>query len=412
MTTPSGVSNAPLNVFVDITPVRQDPQERTGLARVAIELTSALTRHPDLDVTCGSIGNAVAATDLAHVADLPELPIIQRQPGFFAERYCAALSRCRRRTEFPSLLVRGVGWALSRWWRFIPEAELRRCRLLFSTYAPFPSWAARSCPQRVILVHDLTPLRIPHLIDPTFRATFRRTLARIRRDEHVVCVSRNTARDFCDETGHPAERVSVIYNGVNLERFRPKTNSKAIANVRNRFGIGLSPFALTLSSLQSHKNIALLYTIWPFITERCPDAKLVLVGQPAPHIAKAMMPARKCDGIIYTGFLQDNDIVNLLNAANVFLFPSVYEGFGLPILEAMACGLPVIASNTSALPEVVGSAGTSLPPTDTTAWVEAVRSALSNGVRTEPVENCLAWAQSFSWARAADEYATLFKRIA
>jgi glycosyltransferase involved in cell wall biosynthesis len=293
-------------------------------------------------------------------------------------------------------------------------AAITQFDVVHSTYARFPRVIRRSHLPTVITVHDLTPLRLPEaMVGRAQRAITRRIIESIRSVDHVACVSEATRKDFLEHTAHPADKTSVIYNGVNHNVFRPQTDPEILRQTRAKFRLGEGSFVLTTSSLAPHKNLRMLADAWRSI-QPPPDGTLVIAGgrtASQPMVRKMLGIPESDRSIVVTGYVTDEEFRSLASACNAFLFPSLYEGFGLPVLEAMAAGAPVIAADCTSLPEVVGTAGTLLAPNDRDAWREAIASAVAAPPRSQPHEPSLERARQFSWDRAAGEYICLYRRL-
>jgi len=197
--------------------------------------------------------------------------------------------------------------------------------------------------------------------------------------------------------------VIATPNGL-PEGFHPIPKAEAQAWVAKHYNIRL-PFALAVGVLQPRKNLLLAIEAVHLAREKCPDLQLVLTGKSGWGL-KAIRTARQALGdthwLIETGYVPDEHLVWLYNACEVFLYPSFYEGFGLPPLEAMACGCAVIASNGGALPEVVQSGGILLPPTEPGMWMEAILTLLQNPSYRERLQaQALEQAKRFRWEQTA-----------
>jgi glycosyltransferase involved in cell wall biosynthesis len=242
----------------------------------------------------------------------------------------------------------------------------------------------------------------------------RRILRSIRRDDWVACVSEWTRCDFLNVTNHPAEHAVVIPNGVDHAAFHPHTTAHEINSARLHFGLGDQPYLLTLSSLAPHKNLQMLLEAWKLGSGAARGCKLVLSGGRTRDL-KAAMKSLGIDnipeGVVLTGFVSDADFRALAAGAQAFLFPSLYEGFGLPALEAMACGAPVIASNRTSVPEVVGNTGQLLDPTRADDWAGAMTAAVAGPPRSNVDAASVRQAERFSWSDVAGRYVELYRRV-
>jgi glycosyltransferase involved in cell wall biosynthesis len=221
----------------------------------------------------------------------------------------------------------------------------------------------------------------------------------------VLCSSESARRDYCDFTGLPTERVFVTPWAAGAE-FHPEADPERMAKARAKYGLPGGTFLLSLCTLEPRKNLPHLIRAFAGMLAAEPrrDVHLVLAGAKGwefDDIFRSIEGAGAARDRIHTpGRIEDADLAAVYSAAAGFVYPSLYEGFGLPPLEAMQCGTPVISSNTSAMPEVVGEAGLLVDPTDFGALVEAMRALLdSPELRADLRERGLQRARHFSWER-------------
>lgn len=265
----------------------------------------------------------------------------------------------------------------------------------------------------LLTVHDLSFVRAPEGATPALRAYLNRVVPRsVARADHVLADSESTRQDLIDLYRTPPEKVSVLYSGVE-ERFTPIKDEARLRTVRTRYSLGEGPFILSVGTVQPRKNYARL--IEAFRRLNLPDLRLVIAGGKGwlddPLYAQVEALGLQ-ERVRFIGFVADEDLPALYSAASVFAYPSLYEGFGLPPLEAMACGVPVVASNAASLPEVVGEAGLLVDPYDVDALAEALARALCDeALRHALIAKGHEQARRFSWAAAArqllEHYATL-----
>ena len=188
----------------------------------------------------------------------------------------------------------------------------------------------------------------------------------VARATHVIAVSECTKADLVEAYGTPPEKISVIYAGVQ-PHFEPVHDAERLQAVRRRCRLGQEPFILTVGTLQPRKNHLRLVQAFARLES---GHRLVISGGPGwdyeavpAEVVRLGLEKR----VVFPGFVADEDLPALYSAADLFVYPSLYEGFGLPVLEAMACGTPVVAADDSALPEVVGEAGLLADPLDVDA---------------------------------------------
>ncbi len=261
----------------------------------------------------------------------------------------------------------------------------------------------------VVTIHDLTFIRYPDRFDPLRRrylATFTRYSA--RHAARVLADSDATRRDVVAAFGLPADRVHVVYPGVD-EDFRPydprhPADRKALQAFRARHQLP-ERFILYLGTLEPRKNVDRLVLAYGRLAAAGLPHFLVLAGGKGWNyqaIFRAIEQQGLQDRVIVAGYVARAEQPLWYNAADLFVYPSQYEGFGLPPLEAMACGVPVVTSDTSSLPEVVGTAGATVDPGDVEALTETMRAVLSDGARAAAMRaQGLRQAARFTWQAAA-----------
>jgi glycosyltransferase involved in cell wall biosynthesis len=263
-----------------------------------------------------------------------------------------------------------------------------------------PLWRARG----ILTVHDLTFMHYPEYAQPGLVTYLNAAVPRsIRTARLVLADSESTKRDILDLLGTPPGKVRVAYAGVGPE-FAPVSDAGVLNEVRARYGLAW-PFVLSVGTLEPRKNHLRLIRSFAQILPAYPDLRLVLVGGKGwlyqdvkAEVARLALRER----VVFPGFVTDADLPALYSLASVFAYPSLYEGFGLPVLEAMACGTPVVCSNASSLPEVAGDAALLVDPTDGGALARALDQALTD----QPMRQVLrtrgqAQAARFTWSDAA-----------
>ncbi len=404
-----------MRVLIDVSAIPARPDKRTGLARVALNLARALATRSDLDVSTCAWGSLGASVDFAEVSrEFPELHGVQPRSNWW-ERLC--VGRQRSTTASHALkagLWHRAGQITNRLRNPLRGVALEDVDIVHSTYSGFPRIVRAARQPAVLTIHDVMPLVAKGMRFPsTYAGVVRRIVDSIRPQDWIACVSEWTRNDFLSLTGHSPERVVVIPNGVDVSVFQPCQETQAMADTGARFGIGEAPFVLSLSSLAPHKNLKMLCDAWIRDPDLAATGKLVLAGgrsTDAASLEKALGLPPDPANIVVTGHVSDAEFRHLASGCQAFLFPSLYEGFGLPALEAMACGAPVIASNTTSLPEVMGDAGRLLPPDDSGAWAAAMKEALERPLRREPDCRAVERAMEFSWDRAAAAYVALYRQ--
>lgn len=260
---------------------------------------------------------------------------------------------------------------------------------------------------------DLIPLLFPQMCTPEQRRAAARRVAALRPTDWLIAVSAATKNDLCDVLDLDPRRIFIIHLAADSGRFSPSTDPGAMARIRGAYGIPEeSRYLLGLSSLVPHKNLPHLVRCFGALASSEPalaDLHLVLAGHEGPSDAGIRREIEALDGscrgrVVLTGFVAEADLAPLYSGALAFVFPSLYEGFGLPPLEAMSCGTPVIASRVASLPEVVGTAGILVDPDDRDALCQAVLELATRPTHRAVVSRrAREQASRFSWERCAAE---------
>jgi glycosyltransferase involved in cell wall biosynthesis len=256
----------------------------------------------------------------------------------------------------------------------------------------------------VVTAHDLGYLHYPEkhpLIERLYLDWSTRHSTRLAR--RVIAVSNATKHDLVQLNGVPAEKIRVVHSGID-KQLRPIDNPQEITALRQRLGIRGS-YLLHVGRVQSRKNLPRLVEAFAQIRDMIPDLTLVLAGREVwghKGVMNRVAQLKLTDRVILPGYVADDDLATLYSGAAAYVFPSLYEGFGFPALEAMACGTPVICANTSSLPELVGDAALTVPPTDVDAFAEAIQRVLTDDpLRHKLIARGLERVKGFTWEAAS-----------
>ncbi len=266
----------------------------------------------------------------------------------------------------------------------------------------------------VFTLHDLIPLIYPEYHLPLNRIFLTQMFPRfLRQADAIISVSESTKRDAMKLLNIPEEKITVVTEGVE-PRFYPIKDPNRLAAVRDKHGLP-EKFILIVSTIEPRKNHKVLIDAYAEVRKSHPDVALAIVGKNGwmyegfyEHLRESGLQKE----VKLLGRVEDFELSVLLSAATIFAFPSLYEGFGLPPLEAMASGTPVVVANTSSLPEVVGNAGILLDPNNARSWANAFDALLSDPQKR--MQMSLAGqkqASKFTWEETAKQTQAVYQKV-
>jgi alpha-1,3-rhamnosyl/mannosyltransferase len=307
-------------------------------------------------------------------------------------------------------------------WRMGQIAREARFDVFFfpAVYSYFPILARVPC---VVCYHDTTAERLPELIFPTKRNRYlwqaKTRLARLQ-TTRAMTISQASARDLEEMFGMPRNRIDLVTEAADPV-FRVISDPSIRVATRKRYGISATAELLVhVGGLNRHKNLLTLLKAMLEVTSTRHAIELAIVGDTSGKgfwdNLTELKDFVKTHSVLerhvrFTGYIGDADLTLLLNSADALVFPSLWEGFGLPAVEAMSCGLPVLASNRSSLPEVVGNAGLFFDPVDPGAIADCILKFFSDpGLSGRLSQLALQRAAHFSWDRAAELAEESFRR--
>ena len=374
-----------LRVVLDAGPA---VHQRAGLARYAERLASALWQHfrDALDLTL--VYNSHSGHRLP--ASLGSIPALTLPLGQHRWRLGALTCQLLRAS--------------------LVEGRLPAGDVYHATEHLLP-WMARPS---VMTVHDLIFERYPQHHTRANRAFLRVAMPLfVRRADAIIAVSQHTRRDLLEVYATPPQKVYVVVEGID-ERFRPAGEAD-IRRVKERYSIR-RPYLLMVGTLEPRKNHALAFRALARLKAEGWPHCLVAVGGGGwlfDAVQRQVESLQLSDDVIFAGHVADADLPALYSGADCFLMPSLYEGFGIPVLEAMACGAPVVCSKVSSLPEVAGEAARFIEPLTAEGLADAVRQVLSNPKMADKMlSDGMRQAGRYRWQRAADETVQVYRAAA
>ena len=268
----------------------------------------------------------------------------------------------------------------------------------------------------VVTIHDCIHLMFPQYLPNRLGYVYARSSmwTATRQADRILTVSEASKRDILRFFHVPQEKVQVVYNAID-ERFLTPPDEATTDRVRQRYQLD-HPFVLYVGNIKPHKNIERLIDAFGRARRDGPQGlKLVVIGDDISRYPslRQMVHRHKLDKFVrFLGFQPQETLASFYRLAGVFVFPSLYEGFGLPPLEAMACGTPVVTSNVSSLPEVAGDAALLVDPYNVEAIAEAIRQALGDpALRAGMIARGLARARQFSWAESVGQIHTVYQEV-
>lgn len=268
----------------------------------------------------------------------------------------------------------------------------------------------------IITLYDIIPILFPkkYFQNKNAEEWYKQRLEEVRKVEKIITISKSSKNDLIKILKIPEEKVAVIYGGVD-ESFTVIGSQKVLQTLK-KYQI-VPPFILTVSTHSFHKNISRIFQAFKEYISNDDNLNLVVVGKLISKEEKDWKKELKKLGIekrvVLTNFVADDDLAAIYNGAEVLLFPSLYEGLGLPVLEALSCGIPVITSKVSSLPEVGGDAVMYVNPEDVQDITKSLVEVLANdNLRSHMIKKGFAQVKKFSWEAAAKQTLKIYEEVA
>lgn len=374
----------PLSILYDVSLLgfcKDDPAKITGMPRAILEQVARLRAAPELDMAfCASEDGADAQA------------FVRRHAAFAGAPFAATLH----------------------------AGGLDRARVFHTPHSAVPDEVRRHGRLTIVqTIWDMIPFLLPETLTVEYQEYYADILHRLRPGDHVITISESAKADFCGYTGFPGECVHVVPLAANVKTFYPCADPARLAAARARYAIPPdAPYLLSVCTFEPRKNLRHVIRCFVQAASAVPDLRLVLAGGRGWMFAPILAELAGADAalrarIITTGYVDDADLAPLYSGAAGFLYLSRYEGFGLPPLEAMQCGAPVVVSDTSSLPEVVGDAGILLDPDDVDGLCQAMLDLHTRpALRARLAAASLERARRFSWEQNAWQTLEVYRRAA
>jgi glycosyltransferase involved in cell wall biosynthesis len=297
---------------------------------------------------------------------------------------------------------------------YIPWLALRyRIDVVHSLHYGFPLGPLRA--RKVVTVHDLTSFKLPEVHIPAKGRYYRLFIRAARRGaDHISFDSQSTQDDFLEAFPRDMASCHVVTLGKAPE-FHPDLDPLAVEAVVEKHGLR-SPYILYIGMIEPRKNLTRLVEAFSALANNYPSHTLVIAGKKG-WMVDSLFEAVRAKGlegrVVFTGFVSEDDKPYLIRGAEIFAYPSLYEGFGIPVLEALACGTATLTSNLSSMPEVAGDAALLIDPTSTDSLISALSRLLAEpALRQELRTKAVAQAAKFTWRRTAEETYEVYRKAA
>jgi len=328
----------------------------------------------------------------------------------------AGSARAKNQEVIIASPVSSASWARILWEQFVLPFELKTSDVDIMHFPDYALPVFFDTKPWIITVHDLAFKLFPETFSRGKLATKLALIGpSLSKAAKIIAVSENTKKDLMDIYNVSSSRIEVIYNGVNLEIYKPLDTETVKEELGAKFN--LKPgYILYVGTLEPRKNIVNVVKAFKELKDHYHIPQQLVIGGSKgwlyQEIFRSVNEYGLAGEVVFTGYVPEGDLPLLYNGAGVFVYPSLYEGFGLPPLEAMACGTPVVTSNVSSLPEVVGDAGLLVEPRDSLALADAIHRVLNNPeLAAELSAKGVGRARLFTWEEAARKTLTVYEEV-
>jgi glycosyltransferase involved in cell wall biosynthesis len=385
-----------------------DPSSRTGIYRVATSLAEILLKKKDIELF-------FAFLSLPHTAEITRN--FFKENGYSIQYFCEnskvekklyklMIDTPRFKHKYGMMLYTALALQSLKKKKFLDSIDI-----FHSIYFPLPDNISPVTQVRIITIHDIIAILHPELCKSIHSKRVHNVIKSInKKHDWIIAVSQSTKKYLCDYARIPEERIFVTHLAASPDLYYPEKDAERIKTITQKLNVPNRNYFLTLATLEPRKNIEFVVRCFKkIITEPgFNNTSLVLAGSKGwkiKELYKSVLtdPVLK-KHVIFTGYIPDKYLNALYSGALAFIYPSLYEGFGLPPLEAMQCGTPVITSNINSLLEVVGDAGIMVDPNYEDALCQAMIDIVQiNTLRHDLSQKGLERSALFSWDKCADK---------
>lgn len=417
-----------MKVIFDISSVGDNPKTRTGIARTAWTLADLLHQELGDNLSFSATGSIAASLQTERLLNsCPDLrsaiyPVnsIARSVNHLNTQFSKKYSGKSIFQKIQQSTLVNISRLFNIVRQPIAPEILAETDIFHSSYPRIPKQVRKALPNRHLqTVYDLTPLILDEkYFLPGQPGITKRLIDTIQPNDWITTISNATRNDLLNRRQLNPEKVVTIYLAASPELFYPVSDRSIIQAAKQKYHLPEGDYFLSLHSLALHKNMDHLIACFKQVIrqEKKKDLHLVICGgnkdAAVSMINVNQLTETDLKFIHFTGFVDDNDLAAIYSGAIGFIFPSLYEGFGLPVLEAMQCGCPIISSNTSSLPEVVGDAGFLVSPTDKDALCQSILKLYCNSdLRAKYSRYSVYRAALFSWEKTLSETLEVYKLL-
>jgi glycosyltransferase involved in cell wall biosynthesis len=373
-------------IAIDYTPAYE---QGGGIGRLVRDLVAALAQY-DAETTYCLFVSGTTRTSLPE----PPAPNFQWKPTRISPKW---LARVWQRARIPLPVEVFVG----------------RVDLYHATDFVLPPTLSKT--RTIVTVHDLSFVRVPEAANPRLKAYLDVVVPRsIYQANHVIADSQATKDDLVELYKTPVEKITVLLSGVDI-RYKINTSDWWLMTMRNKYKLPKTPYLFTVGTVQPRKNYSRVIRALKILRERGYDLCLIIVGGRGwleDEMYQTIAETHMTDYVHLVGFVDDTDLPTLYAGAQCVVFPSLYEGFGFPVLEGMASGIPVVTSNISSLPEVAGDAALLVNPLDIEEIAHAIQHILDDSeLRQTLVQRGLEQVKHFTWEKSARQLQQIYSHV-